>query len=188
MDIAHVAGHQLCRDLGKRYVSACHGNLLRVGVPKPQNGKVYIRACVSAKQLLGVCERHIPRRDTIDALDKIARRDVRLIRRGSRQSVNHSHVAVSFCQNQAHTRACGVLILLILPVLVGIEVTGERIDRFKHPVDSAQRDALHVRLFNVLQLDALENLGVHLQVPVNVVRCYSTSRSRAKQQKTNNHR
>ena len=40
---------------------------------------------------------------------------------------------------------------------------------FDMPIESAQRDALHIGLFDVLTLNALEYLGIHLQMAVYIV-------------------
>ena len=63
-----------------------------------------------------------------------------------------------------------VLALQPLLVLIGIQVAGVRIDGFEQAVHRAQRDALHVRLFHVIALDAREHLGVNGQVTVGVFR------------------
>ena len=62
-----------------------------------------------------------------------------------------------------------VLVLQVLAILVGVQVAGERVDRFEQAVQSAQRDALHVRLFDVLALDVPDDVAEDADVLEGVV-------------------
>ena len=65
-----------------------------------------------------------------------------------------------------------MLILALQPllVLVGIQVTRIRVNRLEQTVHRAHCDTLHVRLFDVVALDAREHLGIDGQVTVGVFR------------------
>jgi len=53
--------------------------------------------------------------------------------------------------------------------LIGVQVTGERVYRFEQSVQSAERDALHIRLFYVLALDVPDDVAKNTNVFERVV-------------------
>jgi hypothetical protein len=61
-------------------------------------------------------------------------------------------------------------VLQVLLVLLGAEVAGEGVDRFEQARDGAQRDALQIRLFDVVALDAGEDFREDGEVLVSVLR------------------
>jgi len=75
-----------------------------------------------------------------------------------------------------------VLILQIVLVLIGIQVAGEWIDGFEQSVQSAQGDALHVRLFHVFTLYAMQHFGVHAKLRIRPVARGASASYRAENQ------
>ena len=111
------------------------------------------------EQNLRVGQRHVPRGDALDALDQVPGGKARLGRGRIRQSAYHAHVTVPLGEYHSDVALVGVLVSQVLLVLIGVQVAGKRIDRLQQPVDRAQRHALQVGLFDVVALDAGEDLG-----------------------------
>ena len=171
VEITHFVRHQLRGNLRKRDIRASQRELLRIRITKPQDRYLDGGVRLSAKQLLGIRQRHVAGGNAIDALDQVAGGDVGFLSRRTGQRVNNRHIPVPLRQDQTNPGFGRILRFFILPVLIGVQIAGKGIDRFEKTVDCAERDALHVRLFDVFQLDAFENLCVDLQVPVNIVCC-----------------
>jgi hypothetical protein len=93
---------------------------------------------------------------------------------------HHAHVAELLGEDQADIGALEVLVLQVVAILVGIQVAGEGIDGFQHAVERAQRDALHVGLFDVLALDARDHVAEHPDVLVGVVGRWRSGRARSR--------
>src|ERR1039458_710805 len=66
----------------------------------------------------------------------------------------HAHIPRPLGEDQAHVGPLDVLVLQVVPILVGVQVAGEWVDRLEHAIQRAQADAPHVGLFDVLALDA----------------------------------
>ena len=113
-------------------------DLLRFGIGHVQQGDLDIRPRLPLQQDLRVGQRHVARGNALDALDQVTGADARLAAGESRQRAHHRHVTVALGQHHAHVALVGVLVLQVLLVLIGVEVAGERVDRFQQPVDRAR--------------------------------------------------
>ena len=82
---------------------------------------------------------------------------------------DHADVPGFLGQDQADVGALQVLVLQVLAILIGVQVAGEGIDRLEQAVQRAERDALHVRLFDVLALDMADDVAEDADVFEGVV-------------------
>ena len=135
---------------------------------------------LAPQQHRGVGQRHVARRHAADGLDHVAGGEARLRGRRTGDRAHHAHVAELLGEDQPDVGALHVLGLEVFLVLIGIQIAGERIDRFQHAVQRAQGDALHVGLFDVLALNARNHVAEHANVFVGVVGGERSGRARCR--------
>src|SRR5262249_21517830 len=78
-------------------------------------------------------------------------------------------------QHQTDIGAGIVLVLQVVLILIGVEVAGEGVDRLQHSVECAERDTLHIGLFDVLALDSRHHVAEDTDVFVRIVGGSGTS-------------
>ena len=156
-------------DVGARQL-----DLLRFRPAHAHDGQFHIGSGVAFQQQAGVSQRHIARSHAVDGFQHVVGGQPGL---GRGRSGSHAHDADEsefLGQHQAHPGLMRILVLQIVLVLIGIQIAGEWIDRFEQPVQSAQGDALHIRLFHVFALDAVQHFGVDAELRIRPVgRCAS---------------
>ena len=178
-----MIGHHLCDYARVGNVGAGESDFFGFGIAQAENGDGDGRADIAAQQLFGIGERHVASGNIIDAFDEVASGDVGLVGGGTRQGINHGNITITLGEDKTHAGFAKIGALFILAVLISIEIAGEGVDGLEEAVDSAEGDALHVWFFDVFELDALENFGVNLEMPVDIIVRDSAATARAEQKK-----
>ncbi len=186
VQIADLIGHQLGDDARIRNVGAGESDFFGFGIAQAEDGDGDGGTGIAAQEFFGIGERHVARGNVINAFDEIAGGDIGLVGGGAGQGIDDGDVTVTLSEDETDAGFAEIGAFFVLAVLIGVEIAGEGVDGFEETVDCAEGDALHVRFFDVFQLDALEHFGVDLEMPVNIIVRDSAAAASAEEEKHHN--